>query len=323
MNGANLPPRNYFTLSLPSLPPSDDNGKPPDRTRWLPPEQDRQNLLTGALELKIEVLSALHVGCGSYDLIQGRMARRMVTCKGQPIVPGTSLKGSCRQLHEVLTQSPGPWDKKRKHLSRTGALFGTLGRQGRLSFDDACLDVPVRLVTVRCSIAYSPRVALGRRFYGPQPPAAVQARRGPAETQQVKDRVQALPPETRLKTCLRFEQITCCELGEVLTCLGLACPELTQGSEQKIVQRFSPKLGGGKYDPLGWVRFEPLAYQCWTGFGAKDLEWQKERGAVQQFCAAALAAAEAKWPPQVIEVLQTLQRKMQVPRAERGHGGGR
>jgi hypothetical protein len=160
----------------------------------------------------------------------------------------------CRQVFEAITESGSPFDGGEHHragggggrsqlLSAAAAVFGTLGLQGRVSFDDAvptgCAEGgEVNAEPIRLSVAYPPRREAGRRFYGPIPPGV---------EQQPSVQGLAIPAGTVLRTLLRFRSLTQEELGLVLTSLGL--------------ESFTPRLGGGKYDDFGWVRFRVAAFR--------------------------------------------------------------
>lgn len=174
----------------------------------------------------------------------------------------------CRQIFEALTASGSPFDSSEHHhaarrgdpspaLSAAAAVFGTLGLQGRVSFDDAvpigsAEPAQVEPEPIRLSTGYPPRKALGRRFYGPLPDGTEQPPTVPAL---------ALPAATVLTTTLRFRNLAWRELGLILTSLG--------------VDRFTPRLGGGKYDDFGWVRFRATALRLRAGGFAGGGGWER------------------------------------------------
>lgn len=288
MSREDLPPRNYFPLAV-----SQVERLGFDQSH----DQLRSALRTGAMELEIEVLTPVHVGSGAFGLADGQMAKMPLHRDGQPVVPGTSIKGMCRQIHEVLTQSASPFDKdppqKGVQPSASAALFGRLGYQARVSFDDAVPTQPVKLQVVRLSVGYPPQNDVGRRFYGPMPEGADQPRRIP---------VLALPSGTRLITVLRFRNVRDDELGAVLLSLG--------------VDRFTPKLGGGKYDPLGWVRFRPLRYRLRRGLTFRATPWISETTRVMELCTGLVRDIPSQLPPAGRSALKHLENKMQAPACE-------
>ena len=263
-------------------------------------------LLTGALELEIEVLSPVHVGCGSFGLSVDRMVKEPQRRRGTLAIPGTSIKGACRQIFEALTASGSPFDRDEVHrpgrserppnASAAASLFGTLGLQGRVSFDDAlpvgqgesaerASPTPERIAL---SVAYPPRKAVGRRFYGRMPEGADQ----PATI-----RAHAIPAGTVLVSTLRFRNAARSELGTLLTSLGVGL--------------FTPRLGGGKYDDFGWVRFRPTAFRLRTrGFSGKAA-WERRPEEVAAFLQS--CRGEMRLDDAGRQALAILEQKLQFP----------
>ncbi|MEM9553461.1 MAG: RAMP superfamily CRISPR-associated protein [Acidobacteriota bacterium] len=245
----------------------------------------RQDRWTGGLELIVEALSPLHVGTGFFDEQDGRLVKATILRRGEPVIPGSSIKGACRQLREALTGSGSPFEAKG---DVSASLFGALGQRGRVSFDDAVPTEPVRLQTRAVRTPHSPlggwrprspegskrnprkkpRSDLqGRRFYGAFDDLHPRPGRG---------RIQVIPQHTRLRTALRFWNVEPFELGTVLAALGvLSCEE-----------GFTPKLGGAKYETLGWVRYVPGEHQLRSGLGcvecgSDDAVWKEAADAAR------------------------------------------
>lgn len=299
------PPRNYLAVAVDEVMP-DGIEQPLERLH--------HRLLNGAIRLEIETLAPVHVGSGAYALPDGRMMKQPILRNGVPIMPGSSLKGMCRQLHEVLTQSASPFDRDpprpdrsrgqdagQLRPSRSTALFGRLGMQGRLSFDDAEPVDPVELVPVDLSVPYSPQVERGRRFYGHMPAGAQQPGRIPAL---------AIPPGMKLTTHLHLRNVQNDELGSVLLSLGLG------RFDEKSTDRFDPKIGGGKYDPLGWIRFRVTGYRLRSGVTFQSTPWTEAPQKVETFCRQAIGAVHL--PPNGKSALRQLVSRLQVPAKERG-----
>ncbi len=265
---------------------------------------DAAALMTGALELEIATLSPVHVGSGSYELAGEEIGKEPVRRARRLIIPGASIKGMCRQIFEAITASGSPFDRDEHHkagrrgdegkpLSAAAAVFGTLGLQGRVGFDDAVAagDVePVEIAPerIRLSVAYPPQKEVGRRFYGPLPAATDQPATVPAS---------AIPAGAVLRTRVRFRNLTRAGLGGVLTSLG--------------VGRFTPRLGGGKYDDFGWVRFRVTGFRLRQRGFAGGAGWEREPGAVAAFveeCQRQVPLAAAGQA-----ALDLLTRKLQFP----------
>lgn len=208
----------------------------------------RPDRLCGSLRLEIELLGPVFVGSGTYSLYEGQPIKIPVLSGGVPVVPGSSIKGACRQTFEILVEGDGPFDPRERGQrppkdppwSWDRALFGKLGYQGRISFDDAKPKSALeQLELVRIKVPYKPGKDLGRRFYGRLKERRVDREKVP---------IAALPTGTWLTSTLHFENVTQEELGLVLLGLGVG-------------GRFTPRLGGGKYDRCGWVRIEPVALE--------------------------------------------------------------
>lgn len=288
---ASAPIRNHFAISHP---PQVSREVMPVRHDHVAPSS-----FTGAIELAIDVLMPIHVGTGAYGLGTAGLTRQAMHAPNGLVVPGSSIKGVCRQVHEVLTSSGSPFDRDEQldfkrdqrgrpdrsaplSLSATAAVFGTLGYAGRVSFDDARPRDRLEPAVERLSVAYPPPSEdvlrkhqpelLGRRFYGRLPQGVERKREVPVIT---------IPALTQLETVLRFRNLREDELGGVLRSLGLGLPGRAKG--------FTPRLGGGKYDDLGLVRFRPLRYRLRKGLRTVGRDWHDEV-ATMAFIAECLAA---------------------------------
>jgi hypothetical protein len=79
---------------------------------------------------------------------------------------------------------------------------------------------------------------------------------------------------------------------------------------------FCPKLGGGKYDPFGWVRFSALRFSLAAGLESRCNPWESDFDKVQVFCTRLLEAVILS--PAGNRALDELQRRMQPPASELG-----
>ncbi len=263
--------RNHFTI---------DRGRYRCREEF-PIYHDRlpQELLSGYFALEIKVLKSLHVGSGDFTVGEdGRAIKDIARLRGAPIIPGSSLKGACRQTYELFTaspQAPGKNDRepieehrRNQRLSRAAVLFGCLGYQGRASFDDAISETACMAERIMISVAHPSTRSQenGYRFYGDLPKRASQSRTIPAY---------AIPPGAALKTYLRLRNITREEVGGLLLSLG--------------IDSFSPRLGGAKYDGLGSVRFSVTSYHLHAGLGNDEKKSDKPEQ-VDSFVKACISA---------------------------------
>ncbi len=259
-------PRNYFGMPLP-FPGTGDRSVTPvyhDSLRT-------SGVWTGALEFEITALSPIHVGCGSFGLDGARLFKEPTRRAGVLVIPGTSIKGMCRQVFEALTGSGSPFESSEHHgagsggVSAAAAVFGTLGLQGRISFDDAVPTGPVAQIAIEpqkidLSVAYLPRKPVGRRFYGTMPEGTEQPATVPAL---------AIPVGTVLISTLRFRNLSKRELGEIIASLGVGL--------------FNPRLGGGKYDDFGWICVRATAFRLRPPGLAGGGKWERSPEAVAAF----------------------------------------
>ena len=258
------PPRNHFPIrrGAPARPSA-----LPVAHASLPNRASGASRYSGDLGLRVTVRLPVHIGSGQFILDDKEQAVKDVArLRGVPVLPGSSIKGMCRQVYELLTKSPqAPGKKDRgarfprerietfrkpkpkqaiQFLSPAAALFGCLGYQGRVSFDDAIPVTDVTLERKMISTAYPPQHATRDvyKFYGDLPATASQPRRIVAF---------AIPQGTVLETRLRLRNVTESEIGDVLVCLG--------------VDRFAPRIGGAKYDALGMVIFDVRSVRLHQG----------------------------------------------------------
>ncbi|MFP3939772.1 MAG: RAMP superfamily CRISPR-associated protein [Thermoanaerobaculia bacterium] len=287
------PPRNYFGI------PESGSG----RRERPPAHHDRlladPETITGAVELGIRVLEPVHVGSGAFGLHQGRVVKEPVRRRELLVIPGSSLKGMCRQIVEALTASDSPFDPRARYrapphgdpprpVSAASALFGALGYQGRVSFDDAVPAEALHPEEIALSVPYPPQKPVGRRFYGDPPRGADQ----PPSIGAL-----AIPGGSLLLSTLRFRNLDRRELGEVFLGLG--------------VDRFAPRLGGGKYDGFGRVEIVPRGYRLRPRGFRRSRGWQRDSAELTAFVDGCLGAVELDASAR--EVLSVLQRKLPLP----------
>ena len=284
---ADLAPRNRFGQAL-AAPKCAASAARHDRLL-----SDR---VTGALTLHLDVLSPVHVGTGEFEPHDGRLVRTAVTRATLPVIPGTSLKGACRQVFESLTDSDSPFTKDNHKCatgrSRASALFGDLGHHGHAGFDDAEPVEPVTLSLIHLSVPYPPQHATGRRFYGLLPAGAQQERRIPAL---------AIPAGARLRSSLRVRNVSPDELGGLLVSLGVGF--------------FVLRVGGGRYDGYGCVRVSVVDFALRTGAAFTRAAVESRPDTVAQSAATWIQAFR---PTCRQDRLDELCRRLVEPSADRG-----
>lgn len=87
----------YFFVPVAAVP-----NRTPGRRTWerLDPES-----LVGKLRLTYECVEPVHLGTGALLLAEGKIVKETMLSTGEPIVPGSSLKGSIRSRFEAITRS--------------------------------------------------------------------------------------------------------------------------------------------------------------------------------------------------------------------------
>ncbi len=242
--------------------------------------------LSGRLELRAEVLGAVHMGTGTVDELpdQNRLYLDIVsTARNRDCLPGAGIKGPIRSLYEALSSScplDGNCTPPNK-LCPACSLFGSLGYLGRAGFDEFIDDPgdPVTFGLTKLPTAYPPRLEKGRRIYG----------RPHKEIENVKNTFYGvLAKGSKLYGGLWFENATEAEIGLLLLSMGLD-------------RSFAPRFGGGKHGGIGAVRLVPLAFKKMDpkvryGGGAKaaPLEGEALERWILELCQQAEARLEGK-----------------------------
>lgn len=231
MNGrqreGNTVPSNYI-----ALPVAERRGaKTVDRDRYAPGQ------LTVRLSFTITSQAAVHVGAGYVDRLDGgKLFLEVMTARdGSPCLPATGIKGAVRSIFESLTGGCELSCKPDRQVCAACALFGCLGAQGRVCFDEALPTKAVDFGVATLPTPYAPSSSKGRRFYGKAPAGAP-----------LKTSYGVITPGATFRSAVLVEHATEAELGALFLSLGL------DGT-------FFPRIGGGKHGGLGAVRFTPTA----------------------------------------------------------------
>ncbi len=266
----------HFSIPHPDRRPA--NQSPSDRNA---PVDDG---VTATLRITLEAKRPVHVGSGAVAIHDGAVVRDVVRAGDAPVIPGSTLKGAVRLVHEAFTQSdnpdfervrpplryPPPGAKpERDPVSTSSRLFGALGYLGRVAFEEARAPGDTALEVVSLSAPHAPTRPAGRRFYGPLPS-------GVDRTAAIG--ALAIPAGTTLETRLHVDQVTRAELGGVIRAMGIGPDGATT---------FPLRVGGGRYDGFGAVQFTV------TGVRIRDLATAAHRtpiGDVGDFVAECLAA---------------------------------
>jgi CRISPR/Cas system CSM-associated protein Csm3 (group 7 of RAMP superfamily) len=212
-------------------------------------------LVSGEIAGVITALSPVHVASGQIELT-GKAKPPLVKAHfrsgGQPVIPGTSLKGAIRSIVEAISPSclrvtRARYDQqpmnvracqKRDDLCVACRMFGALGYQGQVRFSDAVqrenhtefLFVPSFYAPrSRERLYYEGGQIKGRKFY----------QHGELARGNVP--IEACPEGSRFTFTVYFDNLTPGELGLLLIALGQGMPKLR------------PKLGGAKPACLGSI----------------------------------------------------------------------
>ena len=212
-------------------------------------EQYHAGTVSGRLEATLGVATPLHVSSGRMRMREGEdppLVRELTRVNGQPCVPASTLKGIVRSVTEAITRSCVRITRVRtnqlpngtascrneKNLCLACRMFGSLGFEGHVRFDDAVLQEG-RVGIARMPALYAPRKRTRAYFDGSEVKGRKFYRHGQPVTR-ANTPVEVLMPESRLTFTIRFENLMPGEVGVLLTALGLGEPQLVL------------KLGGGK-----------------------------------------------------------------------------
>lgn len=232
-------PKPYTLIEWPEGPVTRDR---PAGHRSLDPSRR-----TGRLELTIEALTPVHVASGVIKLTEDPhrlLARDIVRVGGQPVLPGSSVKGCIRSIAEAISHSCvrlrrddlrddlAPCTRKNE-LCIACQIFGSFGYLAPLRFGDfkqtsgdvALVGVPLFHQPGKESRIYRDgRWARGRKFYMH---SAQQARGDSA--------MYVCTEGSQFEGAIEFVNMDDRQLGLLLVALGL-----------DAAHPFKPKLGGAK-----------------------------------------------------------------------------
>ncbi len=241
--------------------------------RFRVPGHERLDLAdhySGRLTYRLQALTPVFVGTGTYALGEdvgfprALVVRPFYRVRGEPTIPGSSLKGVVRSIVEAVSPScvtvtriaphklpPGVElaQGRRRGCSPTQAcpacnLFGRVSQSAKVHFSDAHLAEGGKTALFRLTPLFAPRAFRsppvylndegkfkGRKFYYHSRPAE-DSRQPPVEV---------IPKGRQVTGEVTFENLRMAELGLLLFALGL------DGT-------LTLKLGGGKPVGLGSLR---------------------------------------------------------------------
>lgn len=225
--------------------------------------------LTGRLSAELVALQPIHIGSGALlppealglDAPNVPLVKAFARGDNERIIPGSSLKGTFRSLVELFTYScickirnrwkgndrrrygECKYDSKRHRgdLCPACRLFGAMGYQGQVRFDDAPQQAGSNAL-YPIPPQYQPRADQDYRRYYPHELIDNRARSWPLEV---------ATTGARFALSVQFTNLTEGELGLLLIALG-------RGS-----WALCPKVGAGKSSGLGAVLIESLGVERW------------------------------------------------------------
>lgn len=233
--------------------------------------------LNGLLEATLIVATPLHIASGDIRLRSDSrtpLVRALTRVNDIPCIPASTLKGVIRTVVESISRScvritharndqlpPGAAGCKRKEsLCLACRMFGSLGFEGHVRFDDALL-TEGKPAIARMPALYAPRSRTAAYFPG----STVRGRKFYKHGRTVVNSqtpVEIIRPESQLFMTLRFDNLSPGELGVLLTALGLGEPSLVL------------KLGGGKPACYGSFLVRIATLRIWDNpqqlYGAYD-----------------------------------------------------
>lgn len=121
----------------------------PDRIQYSSEKADEK--YTGYIELKIKCMTDVHIGSGYTDFVGNSnvLVHQTIKSDGQPVIPGSSLKGAVRNIARTVSASCSPKsDENTKckvstpkndiitDLCITCHMFGAMGWSSKVSFSD-------------------------------------------------------------------------------------------------------------------------------------------------------------------------------------------
>lgn len=257
---------------------------------------------SGKVELVFETLPGRWVspGTGRIEMLGAAGAERLVLAAarraGQPVLPGSGIKGAVRTIFELITSSCTPFDDGGTCCTCAAcSLFGCIGRgghRGRLGFDDAVAG-EVRGTVELVPVPFQPH-----------------AERTPGDVRLYDLRPKESPERELAREAYRgafagrmsVDSAAEAELGRVGLALGLGPEEVA----------FPLRLGGVRYDGQGAVRVALGVGRFAEGAVARsDVPAEEMRRLMSGWAAEALQQLEAPQRDVLRQVAAILRREGQ------------
>jgi len=205
---------------------------------------------SGRLRVTITAKTPLHFGAGQllYDEKASLFVNRLCRENDQIALPGCSFKGMLRSVFEAVSESCMPTDRNAQYCQAQSmcpacAMFGLLGRKGRLRFSSFVLEEGGTENLALPQLFSHPTNVNQRRFYRHSNAYAAISRA--SEGKNGSELYECLSPNAVLRGHIIYQNITEEQLGGLLFALGVGWGE-----------QIYHKLGYAKPAYLGSVHIE-------------------------------------------------------------------
>lgn len=208
-----------------------------DRKEIVPHNLLDKTRLTGKITLELSALTPLHIGSGSYRMIDGQLVQAFLRDGEIPVIPGSSLKGVVRSLAEACSRSCLP----RPPVKNNSRLENALPPGVRTRCNDKAACITCRLFGfVGRGKSYRGRVVFGE--FRPVGEVQLSVEKLPALEQPFKDYPQ------KDNRGGGNERLYYCSFYEAVPCNGPAhCPDCTKEEWLEWFKRLKERLPAAAY----------------------------------------------------------------------------
>lgn len=203
----------------------------------------RDNRLNGVLKLEAVTRSNTCFTQGDLLMKEGKITNVLSREGAKVLIPGSSLKGAIRTYAEFLSNScAGSGTAScNDRLCIVCSMFGTLGKLGRVQFNDALVDGS----SLKTTVVSGPSQWQGRAA---QPNTGKIYSHVFSETGEKNSAYEVIERENSFNIEITLKGLTKKEFGLLVVALGVS------------EKRFAVKLGRGKNIGLGSVAIKPNSF---------------------------------------------------------------
>ncbi|MGN0593583.1 MAG: RAMP superfamily CRISPR-associated protein [Hominimerdicola sp.] len=198
----------------------------------------------GYIDIICHAVTDLHIGSGSFGIVDGKFAKLTEKVNGRFVIPGSSMKGCVRNIARIVSDGCVKLNAKDdlQHKADRNInckpdkhcivcdIFGLLGQKSRVFFDDLIAPAATKSKTFTVQEGHSPHKCEGFKLYPTVPDNDIEPVRNLM--------IEAVPSCAVFSGRVYFERLSQDELELLLFALGLD-------------ESFDLKIGGFKYDKLG------------------------------------------------------------------------